>query len=80
MVEIKLEPNDQQDIIDLLNYALEKKIEENDKQVPPAYWKLRVPQLRKLIRGLHVYDTIYQSSLGNLIGYIERSLEDETIS
>lgn len=77
MVEIKLEPNDQQDILDLLNYALEKKKEEKNKQVPPSYWELRVPQLKKLINGLHIYDTIYQSSMGNLTGDIERGLEDD---
>lgn len=76
MVEIKLEPNDQQDILDLLTYALEKKKIDNDKEVPPAYWELRVPQLEKLIKGKKVYDTIYQSSLGGIVKDIEDTIDD----
>lgn len=77
MVEIKLEPNDQKDILDLLKYALKKKQEDKDKESYPRYWELRIPQLEQLINGRNVYDTIYQSSLGNLVGDIERGLDDD---
>lgn len=76
MVEIKLEPNDQQDIIDLLNYALQKKHEDTDKESYPKYWDLRVPQLKQLIKGKKVYDTIYQSSLGGLVKDVQEGLDD----
>lgn len=76
MTEIQLEPNDQQDILDLLNYALEKKKEENNREVPPAYWEVRVPQLKMLIKGYKPYTTVCQSSLGGIINDIEGVFDD----
>ena len=75
MTEIQLEPNDRDDILALLDYALEKKKEDNDKQVPPAYWEVRVPQLKRLIQGYKPF-SLYQSSLGGIIKDIEGAFDD----
>lgn len=77
MKEIKLSPNDEKDLLDLLAYALEKKKEDKSKESYPKYWAIRIPQLMQLVKGWKVYDTIYQSSLGNLIGDIERGLSND---
>ena len=74
MTEIKLSPNDQKDLLDLLAYALEKKKDDKGKDSFPKYWAIRIPQLMQIIKGWKVYDTIYQSSLGNLVGDIERGM------
>lgn len=82
MTEIQLSPNDRDDILELLDYALKKKLEE-----PPerkgrytwdnsGYYKLRIGQLKQLIKGKRVYDTISQSSLGGLINDIVEGLDD----
>lgn len=84
MANLTISPNDQKDILDLLDYALQKKLEEEPKTNSQTkwddrkYWKLRVPQLKALINGRRIYDTIYQSSLGNLVGDIERGLSNDS--
>ena len=82
MTEVQLSPNDRDDILQLLDYALEKKLEE-----PPerqgrysfnysGYWKERIPQLKRLICGKKNF-SLYQSSLGGLIRDIKEGLEDD---
>lgn len=68
-MEIRLNPNDQKDILDLLKYALEKKKKEkpdgkfgsnwNDSK----YWEIRIPQLIDLVNGRIVNDSIMRSTL-----------------
>ena len=82
MTEVQLEPNDRDDILQLLDYALQKKLED-----PPerqgrysfdmsGYWKERIPQLKRLICGKKNY-SFYQSSLGGLIQDIKEGLGNE---
>ena len=83
MVEIKLEPLDQKDLIELLDYALEKKKEEpqitgKHHWDDNGWYELRVYQLKQLIKGKKVYDTIYQSSLGGIVKDIEDTIDDFT--
>lgn len=81
MVEIKLSPLDQKDLLELLEYALKKKLEEKPitgrhKWDDSGWYKLRIEQLRLLVEGKKVYDTIYQSSLSGLVKEIEDGLND----
>lgn len=84
MTEVQLSPNDRDDILQLLDYALEKKNEEQIKKHSQSkwddrkYWRLRIKQLKAIINGKRIYDTIYQSSLGNLVGDIERGLSNDS--
>lgn len=84
MTEINLSPNDQKDILELLDYALEKKQEEKigttnaTKWDDRKYWQLRVPQLKALINGYKGYSSIYQSSMGSLTKDIERGLSGDS--
>ena len=79
MTEVELEPNDRDDILQLLDYALKKKLEEpvdtgkrhfNIK----GYWELRVPQLKRLIKGKKQF-SVYRSSLG-VIDDIKEGLDE----
>ena len=85
MVEIKLSQLDQKDLIELLNYALEKKKEE-PKETGKHHWdntgwyEIRVHQLKQIVKGRKVYDTIYQSSLGGLIEDIEEGLDNDFVN
>ncbi len=82
MTVVELDPNDRDDILQLLDYALEKKrLEKPDKYGRwnyslKGYWEIRIPQLKELIKGRKVHNGIFQSSLGNLVGDIERGLDD----
>lgn len=82
MTEVQLEPNDRDDILQLLDYALEKKLEE-----PPerqgrysfdmsGYWKERIPQLKRLICGKKNF-SLYQSSLGGLVDDIVEGMDND---
>ena len=62
-MEIKLSPNDRQDIIDLLKYALEKKKKDRDTNSFPKYWEIRVPQLIAAINGKVTSDSIMRSTM-----------------
>ena len=82
-MEIEISPNDQRDLIKLLDYALEKKKEESKedgrhKWDDSGWYELRVYQLKKIIKGYRPYSSIYQSSLGGLVKDIDEGLEDET--
>ena len=62
-MEIKLSPNDREDIIDLLKYALEKKKKDRDTNSFPKYWEIRVPQLIAVINGRVMSDSIMRSTM-----------------
>ena len=72
MIRIEISPNDQKDILDLLDYALEKKKEDIDKEAFPKYWEIRIPQLKDLINEYQPYNNIVQSSLGGFIKNISK--------
>lgn len=74
MTEVQLSPNDRDDILELLDYALQKKLEEPRGKQPfnmGGYWLLRIPQLKDLVKGKKIYDSIKQSSMGGLARDIE---------
>ena len=72
MVRIEVEPLDQKDLLEILDYALENYIKEqkNGKRKDAKWYELRIGQLKKLINGRNVQDSIYKSSLGTLEGDI----------
>lgn len=61
MIRVEMSPNDQKDILDLLDYAL--KYKHLDKEGYPKYWELRIPQLKAIINGLQPYDPGVQSTM-----------------
>ena len=69
MIRLEINPLDQKDIIELLEYALEKKIEEGEEVSGRHHWDssryyaFRIPQLIKIMNGKNVSPGIYQSSL-----------------
>lgn len=71
MIEIHLEPNDKADIIELLDYALKKKIEDDlSKRIvwtDSGYWKIRIPQLMELVGGKNPHDLIQRSTCGYVV-------------
>lgn len=83
MVEIKLSPLDQKDLLELLEYALQKKLKEPPEKRGRYTWdesgwyKLRIYQLSQIIKGKKVYDTICQSSLGNLVDDIQEGMGND---
>lgn len=67
MIRIEMNPLDQKDILDLLDYALEMQYLERRK--PDSmyyYWNLRIPQLKAIILGKNVSPGIYRSSMGSI--------------
>ena len=67
-MEIQISPNDRDDILELLDSALEYKRLEKSKHSQQrfstvGYWEIRVPQLKQLINGRKVYDSIMKSTL-----------------
>ena len=67
-MEIVISPNDRDDILELLECALEYKRQEQPSHSQQhfnttGYWELRVPQLKQLISGRKVYGSIYQSTI-----------------
>lgn len=82
-MEIQISPNDRDDILELLDYALKKKLEEPPEKHGRYTWdnsgwyKLRIYQLTQIIKGKQVYDTIYQSSLGGLVNDIVEEMDND---
>lgn len=70
MALIEITPNERDDIIQLLNYALEKKREDTpDRKFGSTwddikYWELRIPQLKLAIQGKVQTTGIYRSCMG----------------
>lgn len=70
MALIEITPNDRDDIIQLLNYALEKKKkEEPDKKFGSSwddrkYWEIRIRQLKLILQGKTQLNGVYRSSMG----------------
>ena len=80
MTEVQLEPNDREDILELLDYALKKKLEEPLESGKhhwnmSGYWVVRVPQLKMIVKGYKQF-SISQSSMGGLVGDIEDEIND----
>lgn len=71
MDTINLEPNDKKDLLELLDYALEKKLETEpelkgtQRWDDRPYWKLRIYQLKKLVNGYQTGSSYIQSSLSS---------------
>ena len=63
MIKVEMSPNDQKDILDLLDYALRYKELDNDKESPYKYWEIRIPQLKAVINGLEPYEPNIQSTM-----------------
>lgn len=68
METIELSPNDKKDLLELLDYAKEKKLEEDlklsNKQIKYGkYWSLRINQLKMVIKGYSVRSGVQSSFL-----------------
>ena len=63
MIRIEISHNDQKDIINLLDYALQKKKEDDDKEAYPKYWEIRISQLKQVLNGKNVNDSITKSTI-----------------
>lgn len=69
MVRIELEPLEQKDILEMLDYALEQKRlnrpinKGSNKWDDTKYWEIRISQLKALINGKNIRNGIYSSSL-----------------
>lgn len=83
MIIVKLSPLDQKDLLELLEYALEKKMKEPPEKHGRYTWdnsgwyRLRIDQLIQLIKGNNVYDTIYQSSLSGIVDDIVKGMDND---
>ena len=67
-MEIEISPNDRDDILELLDCALEYKKQQKTTHKQQhfnttGYWEMRIPQLKQLISGRRVYDSIMRSTL-----------------
>lgn len=72
MIRIELEPLEQKDILEMLDYASEMK----EQNRPPKkkrsswddtdYWINRIEYLKIILQGKAVRDSVYRSSLGTL--------------
>lgn len=68
MIRLEINPLDQKDIIELLEYALAKKLEEGEEVSGRHHWdsrgyyRMRIPQLIMIMNGKNVSPGIYQSS------------------
>lgn len=80
MINIEISPGDRDDMLKLLDYALEKKKKDKSKTSYYKFWELRVPQLKKLISGQQVYAGIFQSSLGGCTNEIIEGLANDSYS
>ena len=71
MITIYIEPNDKADLVEILEYALKRKIEEgtfsNDGWNDTGYRKIRIPQLEQLLAGKNPHDLIQRSTSGYVI-------------
>ena len=69
MTRIELSPFDEKDILELLDYAKEMKEEHrpgnnrHDKWDDADYWVMRIEQLKMIIKGRNVNNSLYGSSL-----------------
>ena len=69
MTRIELSPFDEKDILELLDYAKEMKEEHrpgnqrHDKWDDTDYWVMRIEQLKMIIKGRNVNNSLYGSSL-----------------
>lgn len=76
MVRIEISPFDQKDILEMLEYAkMQKKINRpvlkgTQKWDDTEYWVMRIDQLKEVVMGKKVQETIYRSSLPTLGGDI----------
>lgn len=67
MIRIEMNPLDQKDILDLLDYALEMQyLTRREKESMYYYWNLRIPQLKAVVLGKNVSPGIYQSSMRSI--------------
>lgn len=72
MEVVYLEPLDKKDLLEILDYALEKKHNETTKYHTQAkwsdvkWWDIRIKQLKKLINGYDPHNTVFRSSYGTI--------------
>ena len=69
MITIYIEPNDKADLVELLDYALKKKIEDDleNSWKDSEYWRIRIPQLQQLVAGKNPHDLIKRSTCGYVV-------------
>jgi hypothetical protein len=71
MIKLEINPLDQKDIIELLDYAKEQKnlnkpvLRGSQRWDDTKYWNYRIEYLKKVILGKVIYKTqVYKSSMG----------------
>ena len=68
MIPINISPFDKKDLLELLDYAKEKKQQEIEKRHSQVkwsdtkYWCMRIDQLKKIINGYSTEGSVIQSS------------------
>lgn len=81
MIRIEMNPLDQKDMLELLDFALKmkylmrpiKKHEYNDY----GYWQMRIPQLKAILNGKNVSPGIYKSTMESFDRYDSSNKESE---
>lgn len=77
MIRIEMSPNDKKDLIRILNFAYKrleyhythKKIKNHfDQWDDSKYWMIRIEQIKAVINGRNISDSLVKSSLGTLEG------------
>lgn len=68
MIRIEMNPNDQKDILDMLEYASQMKEQNKPEQKTnkwddSKYWIMRIEQLKEVVKGRNTSDSLYVSSL-----------------
>ena len=69
MIKLEINPLDQKDIIELLDYAKEQKnlnkpvLKGSQRWDDTKYWEIRISQLKAIINGKNIRNGIYSSSL-----------------
>jgi hypothetical protein len=69
MIRIEISPYDQKDLLELLDYA--SKMKENNRPIlkgslkwdDTKYWVMRIEQLKQIIKGKIVEDSVIKSSM-----------------
>lgn len=83
MIRLEINPFDQKDILEMLDYAkMQKKINRpvlkgTQKWDDTNYWIMRIDQLKLLIMGKRIQDSLIKSSMTTLEGEISSVFDNQ---